>query len=193
MTVVPKLSEFFGSYLLGNMSVLVPYNEQPLYIEDWIGLRFLDEQHRVFFQVRGKHTRMHTCTHAHAHMYMHTCTHAHAHMYMQTHTCKHTHAHMHTCTHVHAHTFFSHTGFIHVSYFTQVELLNFYVCVCLCCSIRLAGTCSLPCSTCTTRLWFRGSTTPSRRVSFCESFCESFFFFLFLLRAEYSWQAAFLK
>lgn len=50
ITVVPKLSEFFGSYQIGNMSALVPYNEQPLYIEDWIGLRYLDEQHRVYFQ-----------------------------------------------------------------------------------------------------------------------------------------------
>jgi palmitoyl-protein thioesterase len=52
ITVVPKISEFFGSFAEGNLSALVPYNQQPLYTEDWIGLRTLDETGRVFFQVQ---------------------------------------------------------------------------------------------------------------------------------------------
>ena len=49
------------------------------------------------------HMHSHTCTHAHTHMHTHTCTHTHA--LMHTHTCTHTHVlmHTHTCTHTHMH------------------------------------------------------------------------------------------
>lgn len=35
----------------------MPYNEQPLYTEDWIGLRTLDEAGKVHFQVRTNPVR----------------------------------------------------------------------------------------------------------------------------------------
>jgi palmitoyl-protein thioesterase len=63
-TVVPKESSWFGSYAVpedggykdddyedgvgeGESNTIVPMYEQPLYIEDWIGLRTLDESGRV--------------------------------------------------------------------------------------------------------------------------------------------------
>ena len=59
-TVVPKESAWFGSYAPppheatdgtseGKEETLVPMREQPLYTEDWIGLRALDERGRVVF------------------------------------------------------------------------------------------------------------------------------------------------
>lgn len=50
VTVVPKESEFFGSYAVGNLSKIVPYNEQPLFTEDWIGLRELNTTGRLIFK-----------------------------------------------------------------------------------------------------------------------------------------------
>jgi palmitoyl-protein thioesterase len=57
-TVVPKESAWFGSYPVpdgdeegvgggGKEKAIVPMREQPLYVEDWIGLRTLDESGRV--------------------------------------------------------------------------------------------------------------------------------------------------
>ena len=53
-TVVPKESSWFGSYREeeeegggGGKKAIVPMREQPLYVEDWIGLRTLDESGRV--------------------------------------------------------------------------------------------------------------------------------------------------
>jgi palmitoyl-protein thioesterase len=57
-TVVPKESAWFGSYAPpppededgareGKEETVVPMREQPLYKEDWIGLRALDEHGRV--------------------------------------------------------------------------------------------------------------------------------------------------
>jgi len=54
--VVPKESAWFGSYPPdqegegegeGGDKAIVSMREQPLYIEDWIGLRALDESGRV--------------------------------------------------------------------------------------------------------------------------------------------------
>jgi len=54
VTVVPKESAWFGSYAPtpvedaeGDEWELVPMREQPLYTEDWIGLRTLNESERV--------------------------------------------------------------------------------------------------------------------------------------------------
>ena len=60
-TVVPKESAWFGSYappppedtegvLEGEEEKIVPMREQPLYKEDWIGLRALDEHGRVVLE-----------------------------------------------------------------------------------------------------------------------------------------------
>jgi palmitoyl-protein thioesterase len=56
-TVVPKESAWFGSYAVpdggeegeggGGKKTIVSMREQPLYVEDWIGLRTLDESGRV--------------------------------------------------------------------------------------------------------------------------------------------------
>ena len=56
-TVVPKESAWFGSYappsedagaeVQEEEETLVPIHEHPLYTEDWIGLRALDERGRV--------------------------------------------------------------------------------------------------------------------------------------------------
>ncbi|KAH8993417.1 Alpha/Beta hydrolase protein [Lactarius akahatsu] len=54
-TVIPKESAWFGSYTPpsdsreGDEESLVSMREQPLYTEDWIGLRALDERGRVVF------------------------------------------------------------------------------------------------------------------------------------------------
>jgi palmitoyl-protein thioesterase len=55
---MPKESSWFGSYLSipaperekdedGGKKAIVSMREQPLYVEDWIGLRTLDESGRV--------------------------------------------------------------------------------------------------------------------------------------------------
>ncbi|KAH9956956.1 alpha/beta-hydrolase [Lactifluus volemus] len=60
-TVVPKESAWFGSYAIpddeeecegeeADSKSIVPMREQPLYTEDWIGLRTLDESGRIVFQ-----------------------------------------------------------------------------------------------------------------------------------------------
>lgn len=67
-TVVPKESAWFGSYAppspddsLGDLPILVPMKAQPLYIEDWIGLRQLDEDGGVLLHIcEGRH--MHITT-----------------------------------------------------------------------------------------------------------------------------------
>jgi palmitoyl-protein thioesterase len=57
-TVIPKESSWFGSYPsipesegeeegYGGENRIVPMREQPLYVEDWIGLRTLDESGSV--------------------------------------------------------------------------------------------------------------------------------------------------
>jgi len=76
-TVVPKESAWFGSYAPppeedpddGASSdlrdekekILVPMREQPLYKEDWIGLRTLDEHGRVVLaSCDGEHMHLST-------------------------------------------------------------------------------------------------------------------------------------
>ena len=75
-TVVPKESAWFGSYavpepneesIAGGMNAereeekkkIVSMREQPLYTEDWIGLRTLDEQGKVVFATcAGEHMQV---------------------------------------------------------------------------------------------------------------------------------------
>ena len=47
--VVPRESEWFGFYEIGQTDKMLAYNQTQLYIEDWIGLRTLDETGRLDF------------------------------------------------------------------------------------------------------------------------------------------------
>jgi len=74
-TVVPKESAWFGSEAIEDKSrfyfspgqhrltrSIVPMREQRLYIEDWIGLRELDEQGKVVFTLcNGAHMQIGGC------------------------------------------------------------------------------------------------------------------------------------
>ncbi|KXN90178.1 Palmitoyl-protein thioesterase 1 [Leucoagaricus sp. SymC.cos] len=62
-TVVPKESAWFEQQLLSaSEKTIVPMREQPLYIEDWIGLRELDERGGVTFaSCVGEHMQMGDC------------------------------------------------------------------------------------------------------------------------------------
>jgi len=48
-TVVPRGTEWFGFYKLGQAQEMLAYNETALYIEDWIGLKTLDEAGKLDF------------------------------------------------------------------------------------------------------------------------------------------------
>ena len=50
-TVVPRGSEWFDFYQLGQAQEMLPYNQTQLYIEDWIGLRTLDEENKLDFLI----------------------------------------------------------------------------------------------------------------------------------------------
>ena len=43
-TVSPAQSAHFATYSIENKTLVIPLEEQPLYIEDWIGLKTLDEK-----------------------------------------------------------------------------------------------------------------------------------------------------
>ena len=80
-TVVPKESAWFGSEAVPNEDMhfsmqteqtplshlpqsgsIIPMRQQPLYQEDWIGLRDLDERNRIVFRVcKGEHMQMNDC------------------------------------------------------------------------------------------------------------------------------------
>jgi len=74
-TVVPKESAWFGSEAIEDESrfyfspgqhrlakSIVPMREQRLYIEDWIGLRELDEQGKVVLTLcNGEHMQIGGC------------------------------------------------------------------------------------------------------------------------------------
>ena len=54
--VVPRGTEWFGFYELGQAQTMLNYNETQLYQEDWIGLKTLDENGKVDFLVsEGDH------------------------------------------------------------------------------------------------------------------------------------------
>ncbi|KAJ4468266.1 palmitoyl-protein thioesterase [Lentinula aciculospora] len=74
-TVVPKESSWFGSEVVDDFSSevqrgfrltssrsIVPMHLQPLYVEDWIGLRTLNEQGGVIFDIcEGEHMQIGDC------------------------------------------------------------------------------------------------------------------------------------
>jgi palmitoyl-protein thioesterase len=79
-TVIPKESSWFGAevvteeemYIASQMSqisfsletgrVMVPMRLQPIYLEDWIGLRDLDERGAIIFEeCEGEHMRLGKC------------------------------------------------------------------------------------------------------------------------------------
>eukprot|EP00048_Salpingoeca_helianthica_P014574 m.222386 g.222386 ORF g.222386 m.222386 type:complete len:296 (-) comp16018_c0_seq1:92-979(-) len=45
--VIPRESSWFGSFQIGSLTALVPMQQQPLYTNDWIGLRTLDQAGKV--------------------------------------------------------------------------------------------------------------------------------------------------
>ncbi|XP_051147475.1 uncharacterized protein LOC127262706 [Andrographis paniculata] len=54
--LVPKETSWFGYYPDGSWDTILPPQETTLYIEDWIGLKTLDEAGKVkFIQVSGNH------------------------------------------------------------------------------------------------------------------------------------------
>jgi palmitoyl-protein thioesterase len=56
--VVPRISEYFGSYKLGSYSETLNMTQSDIYIEDWIGLKVLNEAGRiVFLKTPGEHMR----------------------------------------------------------------------------------------------------------------------------------------
>jgi len=66
LTVVPKESSWFGSYAVPDNSTsplgektIVPMRMQPLYVEDWIGLKTLDERGAVVLETcEGEHMQL---------------------------------------------------------------------------------------------------------------------------------------
>jgi len=55
-TVVPRGTEWFSFYKMGQAQEMLPYNETQLYIEDWIGLKTLDEENKLDFLISpGNH------------------------------------------------------------------------------------------------------------------------------------------
>lgn len=45
--VVPRDSEVFGAFANGTMDHVIPMRQQPIYTEDWIGLKELDASNRL--------------------------------------------------------------------------------------------------------------------------------------------------
>lgn len=69
-TVIPKESSWFGSYappdnsvgLVAEEPVIIPLRQQPLYTEDWIGLKKLDSEDRIkFIACEGGHLHYSEC------------------------------------------------------------------------------------------------------------------------------------
>jgi palmitoyl-protein thioesterase len=59
--VFPRDSTFFEFYATGSDSKIVPLHDSPIYKEDWIGLKQLDEKGRlVFIEVDGGHIEYET-------------------------------------------------------------------------------------------------------------------------------------
>lgn len=76
MTVVPKESAWFGSEavqtklwsiqhpfsLFRSEETIIPMREHPLYKENWIGLKELDERNAIIFDTcKGEHMQMSDC------------------------------------------------------------------------------------------------------------------------------------
>ncbi len=59
--VEPRGSEHFEFYAPGQDEVILPLKESPIYTEDWIGLRALDEAGRlIFLETPGDHLEVST-------------------------------------------------------------------------------------------------------------------------------------
>jgi len=57
--VVPKESEWFGYYADGDLSHIIPVQDQRIYKEDWIGLKTLDEKGKLqFLKCPGEHMQI---------------------------------------------------------------------------------------------------------------------------------------
>merc|ERR1711976_1046284 len=57
--VDPKQSEAFGWFSADDNTVMVPVQNTPLYTEDWIGLKTLDQQGKLhFMSVKGDHLQL---------------------------------------------------------------------------------------------------------------------------------------
>ncbi|KAL8495659.1 hypothetical protein ACS0TY_019681 [Phlomoides rotata] len=57
--LVPRETSWFGYYLDGSFDTILPARETPLYTEDWIGLKALDEAGKVkFINVSGNHLQV---------------------------------------------------------------------------------------------------------------------------------------
>jgi len=58
-TIIPRESSHFGYYIPGQDNLTRPLEETPLYLEDWLGLRTLDETGRLHkFSLPGNHMNM---------------------------------------------------------------------------------------------------------------------------------------
>ncbi|KAL8142253.1 hypothetical protein V2J09_015285 [Rumex salicifolius] len=52
----PRETSWFGYYKNGSMTQVLPYSETQLYIEDWFGLKTLDEEGKIdYLSVPGEH------------------------------------------------------------------------------------------------------------------------------------------
>jgi palmitoyl-protein thioesterase len=59
--VEPRGSEHFEFYVPGSDTEMLPLRESQIYIEDWIGLKALDEAGKlVFLGVEGDHLQVST-------------------------------------------------------------------------------------------------------------------------------------
>lgn len=57
--VDPKGSEWFNWFSPADSSKMISFNETTLYTEDWIGLKYLDQNNRLFFmEVNGNHLQL---------------------------------------------------------------------------------------------------------------------------------------
>jgi len=57
--VVPKESEWFGYYAIGDLNTKVPMRQQPIYTQDWIGLKQLDQSGRLIqLEIPGEHMQI---------------------------------------------------------------------------------------------------------------------------------------
>lgn len=45
--VIPRESEWFGAFQAGAESTVIPMEQQPIYTEDWIGLKQLNATNRL--------------------------------------------------------------------------------------------------------------------------------------------------
>ena len=60
-TVEPRETSHFEFYAPGDDTTIIPLRESPLYLEDWIGLKTLDEEGRLhLLEIPGDHLSVST-------------------------------------------------------------------------------------------------------------------------------------